>query len=109
MSARLIRKRWPCSVTEPSATFASSKGFERLRHEMASCGPETNSARVPSVRFYPLAGGLGPNNVAEAIRAVRPAVVDSKTKTDRDGSHQKDLGRVRRFQEAAWAATVGLL
>jgi phosphoribosylanthranilate isomerase len=56
-----------------------------------------------------LAGGLGPDNVADAIRSVRPAGVDSKTKTDRDGSHQKDLDRVRRFQEAAWAATVGLL
>ena len=38
-----------------------------------------------------LAGGLGPDNVAEAIRAVRPAGVDSKIKTDRHGSHQKDL------------------
>ena len=55
-----------------------------------------------------LAGGLGPDNVADAIRAVRPAGVDSKTKTDRQGSHQKDLERVRRFQEAAWAATVNL-
>ena len=44
-------------------------------------------------------------------RSVRfdPPGCDSKTKTDRDGSHQKDLDRVRRFQEAAWAATVGLL
>jgi phosphoribosylanthranilate isomerase len=48
-----------------------------------------------------LAGGLGPDNVADAIRAVRPAGVDSKTKTDRDGSHAKDLDRVRRFHEAA--------
>jgi phosphoribosylanthranilate isomerase len=56
-----------------------------------------------------LAGGLGPDNVADAIRAVRPAGVDSKTKTDQDGSHHKDLDHVRRFQEAAWAATVGLL
>ena len=48
-----------------------------------------------------LAGGLGPHNVAEAVRAVRPAGVDSKTKTDRDGSHAKDLERVRRFHEAA--------
>src|SRR5437773_7973042 len=56
-----------------------------------------------------LAGGLGPDNVADAIRAVRPAGVDSKTKTDRDGSHQKDLDRVRGFQEAAWAAAVSLL
>jgi phosphoribosylanthranilate isomerase len=55
-----------------------------------------------------LAGGLGPDNVAEAIRAVRPAGVDSKTKTDQDGSHQKDLDRVRRFHEAARAASLCL-
>jgi phosphoribosylanthranilate isomerase len=51
-----------------------------------------------------LAGGLGPDNVAEAIRTVRPAGVDSKTKTDRDGSHAKDIERVRRFNEAARAS-----
>jgi phosphoribosylanthranilate isomerase len=56
--------------------------------------------RMPVV----LAGGLGPDNVADAIRTVHPAGVDSKTKTDRDGSHAKDLGRVRRFREAALAA-----
>jgi phosphoribosylanthranilate isomerase len=44
-----------------------------------------------------LAGGLGPDNVADAIRAVRPAGVDSKTKNDLDGSHRKDLYRVQRF------------
>ena len=48
-----------------------------------------------------LAGGLGPDNVAEAIRAVRPAGVDSKTKTDRSGAHAKDLEQVQRFCEAA--------
>lgn len=56
--------------------------------------------RVPVI----LAGGLGPENVADAIRAVRPAGVDSKTRTDRDGSHAKDLDRVRRFRQAALAA-----
>jgi phosphoribosylanthranilate isomerase len=55
-----------------------------------------------------LAGGLGPDNVAEAIRAVRPAGVDSKTGTDRPGSHAKDLDRVRRFFEAAREAAVSL-
>jgi phosphoribosylanthranilate isomerase len=55
--------------------------------------------RVPVI----LAGGLGPDNVAEAIRAVRPAGVDSKTKTDRDGSNAKDLDRVTRFHAAAKA------
>lgn len=56
-------------------------------------------SRVPVV----LAGGLGPDNVADAIRKVGPAGVDSKTKTDRDGSHAKDLERVRRFHESARA------
>jgi phosphoribosylanthranilate isomerase len=49
-----------------------------------------------------IAGGLGPDNVAEAIRTVRPAGVDSKTQTDReDGSHAKDLDKVRRFVNRA--------
>jgi phosphoribosylanthranilate isomerase len=48
-----------------------------------------------------LAGGLGPDNVSEAIKVVRPAGVDSKTRTDKEGSHAKDLDRVRRFVEAA--------
>jgi phosphoribosylanthranilate isomerase len=42
-----------------------------------------------------LAGGLGPHNVAEAIRAVRPAGVDSKTHTDQDGGPYKDIEQVR--------------
>ena len=45
-----------------------------------------------------IAGGLGPDNVVDAIRAVQPAGVDSKTKTDKDdGSHSKDLQKIRRF------------
>ena len=45
-----------------------------------------------------IAGGLGPDNVVDAIRAVRPAGVDSKTKTDKDdGSHTKDLQKIKRF------------
>jgi phosphoribosylanthranilate isomerase len=49
-----------------------------------------------------IAGGLGPDNVAEAITAVQPAGVDSKTKTDNDdGSHSKDLQKVKRFVDRA--------
>jgi phosphoribosylanthranilate isomerase len=48
-----------------------------------------------------LAGGLGPDNVAEAIRVVRPAGVDAKTKTDQLGTHVKDLEKVRAFVAAA--------
>jgi phosphoribosylanthranilate isomerase len=53
--------------------------------------------RVPVI----LAGGLGPDNVEAAIAAVRPAGVDSKTRTDQEGSHAKDLDKVLRFHQAA--------
>jgi phosphoribosylanthranilate isomerase len=49
-----------------------------------------------------IAGGLGPENVQDAIRVARPAGVDSKTKTDKtDGSHTKDLQKVSAFVRAA--------
>ncbi len=48
-----------------------------------------------------LAGGLGPDNVAAAIRKVAPAGVDSKTRTDIPGSHNKDMDAVRRFVQNA--------
>jgi phosphoribosylanthranilate isomerase len=56
------------------------------------------SVRIPVI----IAGGLGPDNVIDAITAVQPAGVDSKTKTDKDdGSHTKDLQKVRQFVERA--------
>jgi phosphoribosylanthranilate isomerase len=51
-----------------------------------------------------LAGGLGPHNVAEAIERVRPAGVDSETRTSRgDDRRRKDPDKVRRFIEIARA------
>jgi phosphoribosylanthranilate isomerase len=48
-----------------------------------------------------LAGGLSPENVAQAIRIVKPAGVDSNTATNLPGSPvEKDMERVRRFVEA---------
>jgi phosphoribosylanthranilate isomerase len=54
-----------------------------------------------------LAGGLAPENVAEAIRVVQPWGVDSLTYTNRplaDGRFCKDIERVRQFVEAARGA-----
>ena len=48
-----------------------------------------------------LAGGLGPENVAAAIAAVRPAGVDSKSRTDRLDGGGKDLTKVEAFIAAA--------
>lgn len=49
-----------------------------------------------------VAGGLGPDNIIDAITTVQPAGVDLKTKTDKDdGSHTKDLQKVKRFVDRA--------
>jgi phosphoribosylanthranilate isomerase len=50
-----------------------------------------------------LAGGLTAENVAEAIRAVRPAGVDSHTGVE-DATGRKDRDKVARFVAAARAA-----
>jgi phosphoribosylanthranilate isomerase len=44
-----------------------------------------------------LAGGLGPDNVEEAIKIVKPTGVDSKTKTDKTNGKGKDLEKVKKF------------
>jgi phosphoribosylanthranilate isomerase len=64
------------------------------------------SVRIPVI----IAGGLGPENVREAIRSARPAGVDSKTKTDKsDGSHTKDLQKVSAFVAAARSLDKGTI
>ena len=53
-----------------------------------------------------LAGGLGPDNVAAAIEAVRPWGVDSLTHTNQplpDGGFRKNIDRVGAFVAAARA------
>lgn len=57
-----------------------------------------------------LAGGLSPENVAEAIERVLPAGVDSLTHTNvalPEGGFRKDLDRVASFVSAARAAAQG--
>ena len=59
------------------------------------------SVRIPAI----IAGGLGPENVQDAIRVARPVGVDSKTKTDKsDGTHTKDLRKVSAFLAASRGA-----
>lgn len=58
-----------------------------------------------------LAGGLRPENVADAIRVVRPWGVDSLTHTNErlpGGGFRKDLARVQAFIAAASAAADAL-
>lgn len=72
-------------------------GAQGVTHDWSISRWIVETVRTPVV----LAGGLGPDNVAAAIGSVRPAGVDSKTKTDREGTHSKDLVKVEAFHRAA--------
>lgn len=58
-----------------------------------------NVVKIPVI----LAGGLGPDNVANAIMKVKPAGVDSKTRTDRNDGKGKDIEKVKLFVRCAKA------
>ena len=78
-------------------------GASGATHDWRVSREIVRAVRVPVI----LAGGLSPENVAEAIRAVRPWGVDSLTWTNQalpGGSFRKDLDRVRAFVAAARGA-----
>lgn len=70
-------------------------------HDWSISRKIVKAVKIPVI----LAGGLGADNVADAIRAVKPAGVDSKTKTDKADTHKKDLEKVKEFVAAAKGAT----
>ena len=76
-------------------------GATGLTHDWTISRTIVDRVRIPVI----LAGGLGAENVREAIQAVNPAGVDSKTLTDRQGTHRKDLEHVRRFVQIAKGLT----
>jgi phosphoribosylanthranilate isomerase len=67
-----------------------------LVHDWAISRRIVSELKVPVI----LAGGIGPENAAEAIRLVRPAGVDSKTRTDLPDGSAKDLQKVRALVHA---------
>lgn len=78
-------------------------GAQGVTHDWQISAEIVTTCRTPVI----LAGGLGPHNVAEAIRRVRPAGVDSKTRTDIGDTHRKDLPLVAAFHRAATATAAG--
>jgi len=82
---------------DPAVTGIGAAG---VVHDWSISARIVREVAVPVV----LAGGLGPDNVAAAIAAVRPWGVDSLSRTNRhppNGGFVKDLERVRAFVTAA--------
>ncbi|HOF50372.1 MAG TPA: phosphoribosylanthranilate isomerase [Candidatus Colwellbacteria bacterium] len=74
-------------------TYKSQLGATGQVHDWNISKDIVEAVKIPVI----LAGGLGPDNVAEAIQKVNPAGVDSKTKTDKAGSDEKDIGKIKEF------------
>ncbi len=75
-------------------------GIAGVTHDWNISRKIVDTAKKPCI----LAGGLSPENVADAIRAVHPWGVDSNTHTCVPGTWQKDFTRMRQFVQAARSA-----
>jgi phosphoribosylanthranilate isomerase len=85
------------------AGVGTQAGTAGKPHEWTISRRVVERSRIPVV----LAGGLAPENVAEAISAVKPWGVDSFTQTDLVGQRgRKDLARVREFIASVRAAAL---
>jgi phosphoribosylanthranilate isomerase len=90
---------------EGIADFLLLDTWKSGQPEIGACGLVHDwaiSRRIVSEVSMPviLAGGIGPENAAEAVRRVRPAGVDSKTMTDLPDGSAKDLQKVRALVQA---------
>ncbi len=87
-------------IIDTQAPDIAGIGASGKTHDWNTSRAIVQQARCPVI----LAGGLSPENVAEAIRVVQPWGVDSLTHTNRPlagGGFRKDLQRVAQFAAAA--------
>lgn len=87
-------------ILDTQAPDIAGIGASGKTHDWNVSKAIVESVNIPVI----LAGGLSPENVAEAIEKVRPWGVDSLTHTNQilpDGTFRKDLERVEAFVKAA--------
>jgi len=90
-------------ILDTQAPDIPGVGASGVTHDWNISRAIVQQTRIPVI----LAGGLSPENVADAIRAVRPWGVDSLTHTNKPlsgGGFRKDIERVRQFVAAARGA-----
>ena len=97
----VARRFAPCAdylLTDTAHPHTGVVGATGQVHDWRVSAEVARAVDVPVL----LAGGLGPENVREAIERVRPAGVDSETRTSRaDDRRRKDIHKVRRFIQLA--------
>jgi phosphoribosylanthranilate isomerase len=86
-------------ITDTFNPATGAKGATGMVHDWSVSAELV--ARSPKPLM--LAGGLSPDNVADAIEQVRPAAVDAHTALE-NASGRKDREKVRRFVEESRAA-----
>lgn len=87
-------------ILDTQAPDISGIGASGVTHDWNISRRIIQELKIPVI----LAGGLSPENVAEAIEYVQPWAVDSLTHTNHylsDGGFRKDLDKIRKFVEAA--------
>ena len=91
-------------ILDTQAPDIAGIGASGVTHDWNISREIVRQSRIPVI----LAGGLSPENVAEAVRVVRPWGVDSLTHTNQpmpEGGFRKDLERVRLFATAIRGAS----
>lgn len=87
-------------LTDSGLAADTGIGASGETHDWSIDAEIVRSVNIPVV----IAGGLGPDNVEEAIKQIKPYGVDSLTKTSikYEGGHmEKDIEKVREFCERA--------
>ncbi len=83
-------------------TMSPNKGGSGRTHDWSVSGKVIASIEKPVI----LAGGLGPGNVADAVRAVRPFAVDVASGVEAEG-RVKDMALIKAFIRNAKEASDG--
>jgi phosphoribosylanthranilate isomerase len=92
--ARRLSEVGDCLLLDTKHPYTGVVGASGHTHDWSVSADIVNTLDIPVV----LAGGLGPENVRDAISAVRPFGVDSETRTSLESDRRrKDIAKVESF------------
>jgi phosphoribosylanthranilate isomerase len=92
--ARRLSEVGDCLLLDTKHPDTGVVGASGHTHDWSVSADIVNTLDIPVV----LAGGLGPENVRDAISAVRPFGVDSETRTSLESDRRrKDIAKVESF------------